>query len=594
MYYPEEIIEEVRVQNEIVDVISEYVTLTQKGNSHFGLCPFHNEKTPSFSVSREKQMYYCFGCGAGGNVITFIMQKENYNFIETIQLLAQRRNIVLPEAQYSESAKKEIQKKQLLFDMHKDAARYFYYNLKNDSDSTVRDYLNNRNISLEIQKKFGLGFANGNHYSLYNYLKSKNYEEDLILESGLVLKSKNRGNCYDRFTDRLMFPIFDVHGRIIAFGGRVLDNSQPKYLNSPDTALFDKSTNLYGLNYARVSRKNELFIVEGYMDVIAMYQAGFHNTVASLGTAFTSGHASLIKRYAKEVILLYDSDEAGVRATLRAIPILQSANIKVRVLHLPNQQDPDDYIAKNGAGAMEKLAENAMGAVTFQILIIKQKYDINDVEQKIRFIEEVATLISELQNAVEQEIYTKQISTEYKIDIDALKTEIRKKIGEAQNRNISFSKKRFSSQSSKSSKIHIQDGYFKTQAELLQLMCLYPNILKKVKPYLAPEEFVDPFFQKLVSLIYEKQVDGVIQNPSQFANYFDTPEDQNKVANIFLGQKKYESNEMITKAINDTVKRLKTRVIQEQLKVTTDAQKLQNLLKAKKELDKLYIEGISG
>lgn len=594
MYYPEEIIEEIRVQNNIVEVISEYIGLTKKGNSHFGLCPFHNEKTASFSVSEEKQMYYCFGCGVGGNVITFIMQKENYNFIETIQLLAKKRNILLPEAEYSQEAKEQIQKKQLLLEIHKEAGRYFYYNLQQESNDGVKQYLSKRNISEEIQKKFGLGYAKGSHYDLYEYLKSRNYSEEHILQSGLVIKSKRGSGCYDRFSDRLMFPIFDVQGRAIAFGGRVLDGSQPKYLNSPETSLFEKNMNLYGLNYARVSGKRELFVVEGYMDVIAMYQAGIHNVVATLGTAFTPGHAQLIKKYVDEVILLYDSDDAGVKATLRAIPILQSASVKVRVLYLPDKQDPDDYIAANGAPALVKLAEEAIGAVTFQIRIIKLKYDLENVEQKIRFIEETAILMAGLKSAVEQEIYMQQVAMEHKIDIDALKAEIRKRMYETQTSHLAVSKQRVETKKGITRNMSIQDGYFKTQSELLQIMCLYPDILKWVQNHLSPEEFIDPFFKKLVSLIYERHVDGYIENPSQFSSCFETAEEQNKIANVFLAQRKYDNNEMIQKVVNDTVKKIKIKAIEQRLKTTTDVQELQNLLQAKKETDKLYIGSISG
>ena len=597
MYYPEEIIEEIRSQNDIVEVVSEYVTLKKKGNSHFGLCPFHNEKTGSFSVSDEKQMYYCFGCGAGGNVITFIMEKENYNFIETIKLLAEKRNILLPQAEYSEEAKKVIQKKQILLDIHKEAGRYFYYNLQHGEEKEAKEYLRKRQLSKEIQKKFGLGYAKGNHYDLYDYLKSKNYSTELILQSGLVIKSKHGKGYYDRFSDRLMFPIFDVHGKVIAFGGRVLDESNPKYLNSPETSLFEKNMNLYSLNYARVSGKKELFIVEGYMDVIAMYQAGIHNVVATLGTAFTTGHAKLIKRYVDEVILLYDSDDAGIRATIRAIPILQLANIKVRVLHLPDQQDPDDYIIENGVDSLIELGNNAVGAVTFQIKMIKLKYDIENVEQKIRFIDETSTLIAELKNAVEQEIYTQQVAKQYHIDPDSLKTEIRKKMRHIQSQETkgqNISKQNAASKQDISKYTKAQDGYFKTQSELLQLMCVYPNILKGVKEHLKPEEFIDPFFKKLVKLIYERQVDGHITNPSQFASCFETIEDQNKIANVFLAQREYENSEMIAKVVNDTVKKIKIKAIEKELTTTTDISRLQNLLKAKKEADNLYIDYIFG
>ena len=594
MYYPEEIIEEIRVQNDIVEVVSEYVTLKKKGNSHFGLCPFHNEKTASFSVSGDKQMYYCFGCGAGGNVITFIMERENYNFVETIKLLAKKRNILLPEAEYSPEVKEKMRRKQILLEIHKEAGKYFYYNLHHQEEASVKAYLTKRQLEESVQKKFGLGYAKGNHYDLYNYLKSKNFSQELILESGLVIKSKHGTGYYDRFSDRLMFPIFDVHGRVIAFGGRVMDGSNPKYLNSPETSLFDKGMNLYSLNYARTSGKKELFIVEGYMDVIAMYQAGIHNVVATLGTAFTTGHAQLIKKYVSDVILLYDSDDAGIRATIRAIPILELANIKVRVLHLPGKQDPDDYILDNGVDSLIELAKNAAGAVTFQIKMIKKKYNINNVEQKIRFIDEASTLIAELNNAVEQEIYTQQVAKDYNMDPDSLKTEVRKKMSLVQMKKQRTSKPRGQAKKEITNQTKAESGYFKTQSELLQIMCLYPSVLKKVKTHLKPEEFVDPFFQKLVGLIYERQVDGHISNPSQFSSCFETRDDQNKIANVFLAQRDYENMEIVTKVVNDTVKKLKNKALEENLKTTTDITKLQNLLKLKKEIDNLHIDCISG
>ena len=307
-----------------------------------------------------------------------------------------------------------------------------------------------------------------------------------------------------------------------------------------------------------------------------------------------TGHAKLLKRYSNEVILLYDSDDAGVRATLRAIPILQAASIKVRVLHLPGQQDPDDFIAANGVEALIQLADQAVGAVAFQIKIIKQKYDMENVEQKIRFIDETAILIAELESAVEQEIYMQQVAMEYKIDIDALKTEIRKKMHQRGTRTARFSQPITEKKNGIIKGSTNQDGYFKTQSELLQLMCLYPKILKWVQQHLSPEEFMDPFFKKLVSLIYKRHIDGYIENPSQFSSCFETVEEQNKVASVFLAQKKYENNDMIEKAVNDTVRKLKIKGIENRLKTTTDVNELQNLLQIKKETDKLYIDSISG
>ena len=318
MYYPDELIEEVRMKNDIVDVISGYVRLQKKGANYFGLCPFHNEKSPSFSVSPGKQMYYCFGCGAGGNVYTFIQEYENYTFPEAVKMLADRAGVNLPEIEYSEEAKKAESKRSRLLEINKEAAKYFYFQLRARQGETGYRYLRDRQLSDETIKKFGLGFANKTSNDLVQYLRSKGYSPELIHEAGLCNVDEKHG-MYDKFWNRVIFPIEDINHRVIGFGGRVMGDGTPKYLNSPETPIFDKSRNLYGLNFARTSRKGNIILCEGYMDVISMHQAGFDQAVASLGTAFTLGQASLLKRYTKEVLLSYDSDGAGVKAALRAI-----------------------------------------------------------------------------------------------------------------------------------------------------------------------------------------------------------------------------------------------------------------------------------
>ena len=312
MYYSEELIEEVRSRNDIVDVISGYVRLQKKGSSYFGLCPFHNEKSPSFSVSRQKQMYYCFGCGAGGNVFTFLMEYENFSFVEAVKFLADRAGIELPEMEYSKEAKEKADLKTTILEMNKLAAKYFYVQLKSERGSQAYSYLKNRELSDETITAFGLGFSNKYSDDLYKYLREKGYSEDLIRQAGLINTDERQG-VYDKFWNRVMFPIMDVNNRVIGFGGRVMGDGKPKYLNSPETVVFDKSRNLYGLNRARTSRKPYFLLCEGYMDVISLHQAGFTNAVASLGTALTAGHAALIKRYVQEVYLTYDSDEVQCR-----------------------------------------------------------------------------------------------------------------------------------------------------------------------------------------------------------------------------------------------------------------------------------------
>ena len=353
MYYPDELIEEIRTRNDIVDVISGYVRLQKKGSSYFGLCPFHNEKSPSFSVSRQKQMYYCFGCGAGGNVFTFLMEYENFSFMEAVKFLADRAGIKLPEAEYSKEAKEKADLKASILEVNKKAARYYYIQLKSERGGKAYAYLRDRGLSDDTIKAFGLGYSNVFSDDLYKYLRGEGYSEELIRQAGLINTDEKKG-VYDKFWNRVIFPIMDVNSRVIGFGGRVMGDAKPKYLNSPETVVFDKSRNLYGLNRARTSRKPYFLLCEGYMDVISLHQAGFTNAVASLGTALTPGHASLIKRYVKEVYLTYDSDDAGTRAALRAVPILREAGISAKVVRMDPYKDPDEFIKNLGAEEYEK------------------------------------------------------------------------------------------------------------------------------------------------------------------------------------------------------------------------------------------------
>ena len=374
-YFSDDIIEEVRSRNDIVDVIGQYVHLTKKGSTYFGLCPFHNEKTGSFSVSPNKQMYYCFGCGAGGNVFTFLMQYENFTFSEAMEALADRSGVTLPKQEYSAAQRREADKKQRILEINKEAARYFYTLLRNERGGHALAYFRKRELSDETMQKFGLGYSDQYSDDLYRYLKAKGYEDEILKESGLVTIDERRGG-YDKFWNRAMFPIMDVHNKVIGFGGRVMGDGEPKYLNSPETPVFDKSRNLFGLNFARTTKKPQLLLCEGYMDVIALHQAGFDNAVASLGTALTTGHASLLKRYTKEVYLTYDSDGAGVKAALRAIPILKAVGITTKVINMRPYKDPDEFIKALGADAYQERIDHAENSFLFEIRILEQQYDL--------------------------------------------------------------------------------------------------------------------------------------------------------------------------------------------------------------------------
>ena len=415
MYYSDEIIEEVRSRNDIVDVISGYVKLQKKGSSWFGLCPFHNEKSPSFSVSRTKQMFYCFGCGKGGNVFTFIMEYENFTFIEAVRYLAERAGMTLPEAEETPEQKKAAGLKTKLLEINKIAAKYFYYLLTTDHGAQAMDYLTNtRRLLPETIVRFGLGYSDKFSDDLYRYLKNKGYSDTLLKESGLVTLDERRGGA-DKFWNRVMFPIMDANNRVVGFGGRVMGDGAPKYLNSPETKVFDKSRNLYGLNFARTSRRPNFIICEGYLDVISMHQAGFTNAVASLGTAFTSPHASLIKRYTDEVILAYDSDGAGVRAALRAIPILKEAGLKIRVLHLTPYKDPDEFIKNMGIEAFEKRIEDAENSFMFEVGVIEKEHNLNDPQGKTDFYNAIARKLLEFTQELERNNYIEAVARQYGI-----------------------------------------------------------------------------------------------------------------------------------------------------------------------------------
>ena len=419
MFYPEEIVEEVRTKNDIVDVISGYVKLQKKGSNYFGLCPFHNEKSPSFSVSSSKQMYYCFGCGAGGNAITFLMEYENYSFPEALKALADRAGVALPEKDMSKEARAQADLRTTLLEINKLAANYFYYQLKHPQGRAGYEYLRNRQLTDDTIRRFGLGFANKTGDDLYRYLKDKGYRDQILKETGLVTIEEK--GTHDKFWNRVMFPIMDVNNRVIGFGGRVMGDGKPKYLNSPETRLFDKSRNLYGLNYARTSREKFLLICEGYMDVIAMHQAGFTNAVASLGTALTPGHASLIKRYADQVILTYDSDGAGVRAALRAIPILKEAGISCKVLNLEPYKDPDEFIKNLGPEEFRQRVDKARNSFLFEIDVMKREYDLEDPEQKTRFYNSAARKLLEFPEALERDNYIQAVAREHFINYQDLR-----------------------------------------------------------------------------------------------------------------------------------------------------------------------------
>lgn len=582
MRYSDDIIEEVRVKNDIVDVISQYVKLQRKGSSYFGLCPFHNEKTPSFSVSPAKQMYYCFGCGAGGNVFTFIMEYENFSFGEALKFLADRAGVELPQIEYSKEAQEQANQRNSLLEIQKAAASYFYYNLRRENGKTAYQYLKNRGLSDETMQKFGLGYSDKYSDDLYQYLKKKGYSDELLLESGLFHIDERRG-IYDKFWNRVIFPIMDVNNRVIGFGGRVMGDGMPKYLNSPETKIFDKSRNLYGLNIARTSRKKQLIICEGYMDVISMHQAGFTNAVASLGTALTSGHANLIKRYTDEVLLLYDSDEAGVKAALRGIPILRSAGVKSKVVNLKPYKDPDEFIKAEGPERFEERLSKAMNSFLFIVQTRERQYDLSDPQGKTDFFRDIAARLLDFEEELERNNYIEAIARKYGIGIQELKkmvNQLAMKGTAAQN----YSRPR---EVRKKEGIR-ENGVEKSQKLMLTWMVSYPQIFPVVQEFLSPEDFTTPLYHKVAEMIFE-QARGEGINPAKLLNQFMESQEQSEVASLFNATLHLENPKEQKKALTDTMIVMKKASLDHQIAslAPDDMKGLQELLYKKKELSNL-------
>lgn len=422
--YSDEIIDDVRQSNDIVDVISQYVRLKRSGRNYFGLCPFHNEKSPSFSVSPEKQIFHCFGCGVGGNVFTFLTKIEGINFVEAVQLLAERANIQLPTLENNVDSAKEALKTKV-YKVNEFTAKYYHENLYRPESKMAQEYIKKRKLSNETLKSFQIGFS-GKFDELYKELKKQGFEDREILESGLVNKNE-RGQYIDRYRNRLMFPICDVRGRVIAFGGRVLDDSKPKYINSPENVVYSKGRHLYGLNVAKkYDIKKRLLIVEGYMDVVSLHQRDIHNVVASLGTALTQQQGYLLRNNTEQIILSYDSDEAGQTAKVRAMEILQNMGCDIRVLQMEGAKDPDEYVIKYGNARFQNLVDKAISVIEFKVKILRQSLNLDSTNDKIKFLNEIAKLIAKIDNSMEREVYIEKIAKEYDVSKEAIYAEVNK------------------------------------------------------------------------------------------------------------------------------------------------------------------------
>ena len=588
MYYPEELIEEVRTRNDIVEVISGYVRLQKKGSNYFGLCPFHNEKSPSFSVSPGKQMYYCFGCGAGGNVITFLMEYENQTFPEAVRTLAQRAGIALPEADDSKEARQADSRRAKLLEINKEAAKYFYYQLRTERGSVGMEYLRKRELSDETMNHFGLGYANKYSNDLIQYLKSKGYSEDLIRDAGLCNVDEKHG-MYDKFWNRVMFPIQDINHRVIGFGGRVMGDGKPKYLNSPETEIFDKSRNLYGLNFARTSRKGHVILCEGYMDVIAMHQAGFTQAVASLGTAFTSGQASLLRRYANEILLSYDSDGAGVNAALRAIGILKEAGMTGRVINLEPYKDPDEFIKALGGEEFQKRLDHAENSFFFELRQLQKNYDLSDPEQKTAFHREIARKLCTFSEEVERENYIEAVAQKYHIGFENL----RRLVG-TYAAQTGLAQPVIRPKSGVQKKNTAAEGIKNSQKLLLTWLVEQPQLYRQISKYISPKDFTEGLYEKVADRLFEELEQGNI-NPASIISMFEEEEDQREAASLFHTKlERLESTAEQEKALHDIVCAVKRNSYErDSAQLGTDVAALNRVIAGKKQLEELAKTHIS-
>lgn len=588
MYYPDEIVEEVRLKNDIVDVVSGYVKIQKKGSSYFGLCPFHNEKSPSFSVSRDKQMYYCFGCGAGGNVFTFIMEYENYSFVEALKFLADRAGVELPEEEYSKEARQRADMKAVLLEINKLAAKYYYAQLKAPQGQVAWNYLKGRELGDDTITAFGLGYSNKYSDDLYRYLKTKGYSDEMILKAGLISMDEKHG-AYDKFWNRVMFPIMDVNNRVIGFGGRVMGDGKPKYLNSPETLIFDKSRNLYGLHRARTSRKPYFLLCEGYMDVISLHQAGFTNAVASLGTALTPGHAALIKRYVNEVYLTYDSDGAGTKAALRAVPILKEAGITAKVIRMEPYKDPDEFIKNLGAEAFEERIQKARNGFLFSLEVLEREYDMNSPEGKTDFMKEAAKRLTEFEEEIERSNYIEAVARTYHVGVEDLRKLVAKMAVQA-----GLAKPAERPKSTLNRDREKEDGHLKSQKILLTWMIESEHIFRQIQKYISPSDFTEELYKTVASLLYEQYESGTV-NPAQILNHFTDEEEHRKVAELFHTRiRELTTLQEQEKALKETIVRVKEYSIEAAARnlEPTDIAGLQKLMEDKRNLQtpgKLHI-----
>ena len=545
--YSEELIDEIRNSNDIVDIISQYVILKRSGRNFFGLCPFHKEKTPSFSVSPDKQIFHCFGCGAGGNVIHFISKIENVDFKESLEILADRAGIKLPTLENNVDSKR-LELKEKVYEINKLVAMYYHETLYKPQAKPAQEYVKKRKLDNKELKEFCIGYAE-NANVLYKLLKEKGFTEEEILASDLVIKKGN--NYVDRFKNRLIFPIQDIRNRFIAFGGRVLDNSLPKYINSPENIVYSKARNLYGLNVAKNTKTRKLIIVEGYMDTVSLHQRGIDNVVASCGTALTEAQGRLLRKYAEKVIISYDSDSAGQAATLRGLEILNNLGCDIRILQMEGAKDPDEYVIKYGNGRFNDLVENAISLVEFKIKVLKKGLNIENTNDKIKFMNEIAKILGGVDNKIEQEIYIDKISSDYNISKEAIYAQINK--NEYSNNKGA---KILESSSIRKPTIKRQGKEINPELEKRENIIISllidggEEVYNKIKDIINPNDFKSEANQKIMRRLYEEFEKGNSNINSLVDMFADDEQVVNALTGIMADDYEIEDNK---KALDDVI-----------------------------------------
>ncbi len=565
-YIPDELIAEITAANDIVDVVSSYMKLKRSGNGYKGLCPFHGEKTPSFHISPDKQLYHCFGCGAGGSVLQFIMNIENLDFVDAVKFLAAKANIAIPEGDSPETSDKMHRRRKNIYKINSLAAKFYHANLMKSDNKVIQNYLVERGIERNTATRFGVGYAPDKLDELTNYLLNEGFSEAEILDSGIARRSEKTGKLYDFFRNRVMFPIIDVRGNVVAFGGRVTDKSLPKYLNSSDTVAFSKSKTLFALNFAKNHCRERLILCEGYMDVIALHKSGFENAVATLGTALTKEHCGIISRYTKEVLLCYDSDEAGQKATAAAIALLKDVNVRTKVLVMKGAKDPDEYIKLKGRAAFEQLIIGSENAVLYKINKLKQQYNVDILEEKLQLINKATEIFADIESPVEAELTIKEFSSEMGVSPDTVYAQI-KQLKASKGKKEAIKRP------------NVKSIEVDKEGLLLNLMASYKPVYTKMK-----EIVNEDFFEKEVCKIFFRNMvrlkDKGVDTDTAIVMASLDDETVKTLSGIFAGEMPYENPEKAAEDIYLSIKNSKTNV--NEIKSPEELSRIIELIKQQK------------